>query len=102
MKRLKKQSKLTVRKMPRSPCHICPRTKPITRYVIHKKKKEYKNFKSFSFKVLPSIVETFHSNEVSTLVQSLSLLAETEATLTGLEWTLLLIHIVNKRRNRMK
>lgn len=88
--------------MQRFPCHICPRTKPITRYVIHKKKKEYKDLKSFTLKVFPSIVETFHSNEVSTLVQSLSLLAETEATLTGLEWALLLIHIVNKRRNKMK
>lgn len=83
-------------------CNVCPRTKPVTRYVFQKKKKEYQNLKSFAFKVLPSIVQTFHSNEISSLVQNLSLLAEAEATLTGLEWSLLLIHIVNKRRNKMK
>ena len=83
-------------------CNICPRTKPITRYVLSKKKKEYKDLKSFTLKVIPSIVETVQSTEISTLLQNLSLLAEAEATVTGLEWTLLLIHLVNRRRSKMK
>lgn len=79
---------------------LCYRTKGVTRFIFHKKKREFSNLKSFSFKVLPSVIESIHTNEIGTLFQNLSFLAETEVTIVGIEWTLLFLHLLKKRNNK--
>ena len=79
---------------------LCYRTKGVTRFIFHKKKREFSNLKSFSFKVLPSVIESIHTNEIGTLFQNMSFLAETEVTIVGIEWTLLFLHLLKKRNNK--
>lgn len=79
---------------------LCFKSKGVTRFIFHKKKREFSNLKSFSFKVLPSVIESIHTKEIGTLFQNLSFLAETEVAIVGIEWTLLFVHLMKKKSNK--